>query len=354
MAIELNDLKLQLNPQDIIDIMFDFFQVDTYLEKDSVIIFPTICHNKNANSASLKLYYYKDSHKFHCYTECGDTFDIFDLIERRYKLLNKPYNFILDAYYPIADRIDFQTTTGDIYQPVYEQYLRKEQKTVLKVRNPNVLAAFSNYYTPQWIKEGISVKTMKEFNIKFAPVENKIVIPHYNIDNELIGVRARALNEEDIIQFGKYGPMRIQGIWYSHPLSLNLYGLNKNKQNIQKIQKAIVFESEKSVMLYHEHYPKDNIAVAVCGSSFNKIQLTLLLELGVNEIIIAFDKEYQEYPSKESDKYFYKLLALCKKYQNYIDMSFIFDTRNLLGYKDSPIDINKAVFEQLIKERVKE
>ena len=128
---------------------------------------------------------------------------------------------------------------------------------------------FSEYYTPEWLYEGISIQSMKQFNILYSINQNKIIIPHYNIDNLLIGIRGRALNDEDIA-IGKYMPVEIEGIIYSHPLGYNLYGLNLNKDNIRKKKMAIVFESEKSVLLYETLFGRENnIAVAVCGSNFS-------------------------------------------------------------------------------------
>lgn len=98
-----------------------------------------------------------------------------------------------------------------------------------------------------------------------------------------------------------------------------------------------------------ESFSRDNCGVAVCGSSFNKYQLNILLEhCQPKEIIICFDKEEK----KGEDKYFYKLYNLCKKYSNYCNFSFIYDMKNLLNLKDSPTDKGEEIFEQLLKERV--
>lgn len=43
-------------------------------ETNAYLIYPTICHN--ISGGSNKLYYYKQSHLFHCYTECNSSFDI--------------------------------------------------------------------------------------------------------------------------------------------------------------------------------------------------------------------------------------------------------------------------------------
>ena len=37
---------------------------DRYKETDKAIIFPTICHNEDSFEASIKLYYYRDTHIF--------------------------------------------------------------------------------------------------------------------------------------------------------------------------------------------------------------------------------------------------------------------------------------------------
>ena len=62
----------------------------------------------------------------------------------------------------------------------------------------------------------------------------------YDIDEELI--------------YGKYKPIKINGILYAHPLSMNLYNLNFSKENIKKIKKAIIFEGEKSTLQYKSFF----------------------------------------------------------------------------------------------------
>ena len=79
---------------------------------------------------------------------------------------------------------------------------------------------------------------MDKFNIRYSTTQNKIIIPHYNADGQLVGIRGRALNEWEVENVGKYMPVQIEGKWYSHPLSLNLYGLNFNKEDIKKFERA--------------------------------------------------------------------------------------------------------------------
>ena len=41
----------------------------------------TICHN-HPGEGKYKLYYYENTKLFRCYTECNDTFDIFELVQK--------------------------------------------------------------------------------------------------------------------------------------------------------------------------------------------------------------------------------------------------------------------------------
>ena len=106
-------------------------------------------------------------------------------------------------------------------------------------------------------------------------------------------------------------------------------------------------------MLYDSYFNLHN-SVAVCGFNINKLQLDLLIKnFDINEIIIAFDKEYLKDNNKDGEDYFNKLYKLGSKYKNYCNFSFIFDDKNLLDYKDAPIDKGKENFIKLFNSRVK-
>ena len=80
--------------------------------------------------------------------------------------------------------------------------------------------------------------------------------------------------------------------------------------------------------------------------------MQLLLDCGAEEVVIAFDKQYQELNTKESKQWSTKLTKLHNKYKNDCVVSFLWDKGTLLGYKDAPIDQGKDTFLQLFKERV--
>ena len=43
---------------------------------------PTVCHNLIDDTGSMKLYYYDNNKLCHCYTECGESFDIIELVQK--------------------------------------------------------------------------------------------------------------------------------------------------------------------------------------------------------------------------------------------------------------------------------
>lgn len=338
-----------LKPESIISLM-EKLGVDRYLDKGDYIIFPTICHNINAEEASMKLYYYKNTHLFVCYTEEGGM-SIFKFLREYYETRNIPYNWYEDIYKVVLDCSSFKPTEGFEtvkYNKLSDRYRKRKQEQVLEIYPKGIIDIFIKKYPIEWLEDGISKEAMDKYNIRFSIPQNKIIIPHYNIYNELIGIRGRALDPEEVQLIGKYAPVKIENKFYSHPLSMNLYALNFNQKNIHRYRIAYLVEGEKSC-LQAESFNFPNCTVAVCGSHFNKYQLNLLMKYcQPQEIVICFDKEEKE----NSNEYFNKLYTMGKKYINYCNFSFIYDRNNLLDLKDSPFDKGQKVFEQLLSKRV--
>lgn len=320
------------------------------IDKGAFILSKTICHNHDTSEASYKLYYYKNSHMFMCYSECA-AMSIFKMLKNYYEARNITYDWYQDILNVIISCAPSQTVEGFTakpYESIKDRYVQRKDRKELIVYPDKILDVFIKKYPLEWERDGITRAAMDKYNIRFSISQNKIIIPHYNVFGQLVGIRGRALNEWEIENIGKYMPVQIEQKWYSHPLSLNLYGLNKNYTNIKKYQIAYVFESEKAC-LQCEAFSFPNCSVAVCGSQFNKFQLDLLvLYCHPQEIVICFDKE--EKPGE--DKYFKKLYDMCKKYTNYAKMSFCYDRDSLLELKQSPSDCGEETLKKLLSRRV--
>lgn len=321
-----------------------------YEDRGSYILMPTICHNTDANDASWKLYYYKNSHIFQCYTECGSQ-TIFTFLKNYYTTRDIVYDWYEDILQVILNCSNIQTkaTNPNQYKSIQDNYTPQKDRKQLPSYPEGVLDVFIKYYPVEWLNDNISKKAMDKFNIRFSPTQNKIIIPHYDAAGRLVGIRGRALNTWEIENFGKYMPVQIENKWYSHPLSLNLYGLNLTKENICKSGIAFLFEAEKSVLQF-ESFSTPNCAAAVCGNKLNKYALDILIrECHPREIVICFDQEEEP----KSSNYFNKLYVLCQKYSVYANFSFIYDKQHLLNLKDSPSDKGEEIFIKLLQKRVK-
>lgn len=323
---------------------------DRYDDRGDFVIFPTICHNLESSEASMKLYFYKKNKMFVCYTECG-SMSIFKFLRTYYEERQIEYDWYQDIYEVVCNCSSFKQKEGfikPVYKSLKERYSVARKEVQLPEYSPNVLDCFIKHYPPEWLNDGISKTAMDKFNISYSISQNKIIIPHYDIDGRLVGIRGRALNEWEVENVGKYAPIRIENTWYKHPLSMNLYGLNVNRKNIRAHGLCFLFESEKAVMQM-ENFHLPNCSVAVCGSNFNKYQLNILMKTcAPHEIILCFDKE--ELPGE--DKYFNKLWNICQKYKNYCNFSFVYDREGLLDLKDSPTDKGEETFIKLIGKRV--
>ena len=81
----------------------------------------------------------------------------------------------------------------------------------------------------------------------------------------------------------------------------------------------------------------------------------MLLNLGVEEIVLALDRQYECEDSEEGINWKSKIIKNLKNLTPYCNVSYIWDNDQdrLLGYKDSPIDKTKEVFEELLKNRIR-
>ena len=202
---------------------------------------------------------------------------------------------------------------------------------------------------------------MKKFGIRWYEFQKHIIIPHYNIDGKLVGIRRRSLRPED--KNNKYTPEYIEGKSYEHPLGLNLYGLYENKKAIEKSKIAYIVEGEKSVLLSNTYYENKSVAIATCGFNVSKWQLQALLNLGVDKVYLCFDKDFDiklesEYRKNEKvwkdyNRYLERLDMLGKRISEYFTGYIVRDRMGLLDIKDSPFDKGKETFETLLKDAKK-
>lgn len=329
--------------------------------KENYFVARTICHNGNGEG-SHKLYYYENTTLFKCYTNC-DTMDIFELVIKMKSLEEETWTLpqameFVASFFGIAGAEVSEEDKTDDWKVLnnYERiaHLDTDVKSVeLKVYDDAILKYYPRPRIIPWEEEGITREVMLDRGIAYNPTTGGILIPHYDMNNRLVGIRERTLLKENEKR-GKYMPSIINKIQYSHPLSFNLYGLEKSKDNISSSKIAIVVEAEKSVLKYESFFGLENsIACATCGGNLINFQFQLLQSLGVREIVIGFDKDFIDKNDENFIKVVNKLKNIEKKYGCFVQISFLFDKEDLLGYKDSPLDKGPEVFQYLFANRIK-
>lgn len=371
----LEELKMNLDINQISEFLAE--HGGDPIVKGDVCISRTICHNP-PGEGSHKLYYYDNTHLFKCYTDCSeDSFDIFQLTLKIKRLAGMKILKADNTYrdYMLPDAIRYVAAFFNIELPdekfSEDSINLSDWKIFSKIEANNSISVntsitslkvfdfpfLKNYPQPRilnWEKEGISPEIMKARNIYYDPINGGVIIPHYNIDNELVGIRERTFVKENE-EMGKYKPAYLNGKMYNHPLGFNLYNINWSKYQIHNMRKVIVFEGEKSCLLFASYFGLNNdISVAACGSNLINYQVQLLVSLGVNEIIIAFDKQYQKTNNEDKEwvRWTKKLTELHNKYGAYVQISYLFDKQDILKYKDSPIDEGIDNFLYLFNNRI--
>lgn len=360
MKIDKDKLKQSLSVDEVVSLLRELGAIDVVdlISTKGHLMTNTICHN--LTDGKLKLYYYPESFTFHCYTGCGSNFDIFELVQRNYRLRGIELGFSA-----IVEWVS--TKTGKSFGFGYEvkesssldedwEYFNKirkkePQKIELPKYNDRILDVFSKFHHPAFLNDGVSHEAMDKFEVTYYNKANRIVIPHRDVDGNLIGIKGRALNQFEIDNGYKYLPISVQDVLYNHPTHGNLYGIHQNIETIKKLGKAIIFESEKSVMQIETMFPNNNFSLATSGSTISQQQVRMLLDLNINEVIIAFDKEFEDEDSPQAKAYMKKILKIGRKFSNYIQTNVIWDSHGLIEYKSSPSDFGKDTLISLMKSK---
>ena len=363
-----DELMELVTTEDVITILKDLGSSSPRQDKnnDNVLQFSTVCHGGDSH----KLYYYLDSKFFTCYTSCG-SMSLYDVIMSANNI-TFPEAFAYICKF--KDISTFKKMKKGLQKKEYENddldflrfHLYKKEKQLVKLPSYNnyILNMFDDYIPISWHNEGISDEVANVFQVRFYINQFKGIIPHLDINGNLVGIRGRNFIQYQVNSGKKYMPITIQGLTYRYPIHFNLYGIFQNQENIRKIKKGILFESEKSVMLYGSYFGQENnISLALCGMSFSLHQKDLLLSLGVEEVTICFDKQYQlelindenidknSKAWKEYENYIKGLIKISEMLMPYCNVSIVVCWDETIKYKDSPIDCGKETFKELYRER---
>lgn len=359
------ELINRIDEEQIIDLLRDNGAPPVKV-KENEIWFQTICHGGDSH----KLCYFRDTKTFNCYTNCG-AMNLVEFVSHLFKISNSQAYFFLDNKYcregfkhtSSSKRIDLNFSTLEKYKDFRNR--QKQENLLLPECDGSILKFFDeNTFYQGWYDEGISLESMIKFGIRWYEVEKYIIIPHYNSEGKLVGIRRRSLQEKD--KKNKYTPLMMKGlhgelIEYSHSLGMNLYGLYENKKNIEKTKQVIIVEAEKSVLKADTYYNGQSCVVATCGFNITSFQSKMLLKMKVEEIILGFDKDFdldwrdKNKGTSEYEKYYSyveKIFNMALKIAPFTKVYILWDKKNELQIKDSPLDEGKEIYEHLLADKI--
>ena len=297
----------------------------------------------NPNAVNIKNNEYLNVTNWTRTKEFGEGSDIITLVQ-----YNKSMSFveaikylhkILDLPFEFKKKKD---KSKEKYDPlsVFKRVLRSGRR-VINVDDIHVLDdKLLNDYVPMlhinWLREGITERARKKFNISYSYKYKRIVIPHYYwLTNELIAFNMRTT-------VPNYEELGIKKYYLSNGYnkSLNIYGYCQNKDEIESKGYCVLVESEKSVL--KRFSLGDGTCLALSGKSLSTEQIRIISSLNIKELILCLDNDVD----------INEIRWMAEQFKNIVKVSYIKDFMGILGDKDSPCDARDKDYRFLFDNRI--
>ena len=348
--IDIVSLKSQLTDDRIIELM-DAMGAPLMKADSNNLIFPSICHHgADCQSHKPRLYYYIESQSWFCFV-CHFSGDTISLVQHVKHLdFNQAVSYICSVLHLQVGQIE-QNEQIDNWVELRRFLPNAEpEPDKLLTYDKSILSLFDHLYPQEWLDYGISADILDKFGIGWYARQACISIPVV-FNDQLVGVRGRYTREQDVAK-GKYRPIcTLDGTVLKFPSSACLYGYDQNKDAIEKSRQVVLFESEKSVL----KAPSFGIAnaLAVFGSNISKQHIQLLLELGVNDVVLCMDSDYKQVGDDEFKFFVVKMKKLAVKLKPYFSVSIVYNNQGYDMYKCNMMDIPYEQAMKLWESRVK-
>lgn len=238
----------------------------------------------------------------------------------------------------IAKCIGFKGTNLHIHKPFhgfYDDIIKAETYPELSLRRYSESDLPPNdSLSKMWLDDGVDFLTQEAFGIRVDHGSNRIIIPEQDYYGNLIGAKARYNGQ---CEFDNRWSMYIP---YSK--SLVIYGYSQHYSHIQKKQKAIILEAEKSVL--QAESMNCHLGLAIGGHDISSTQALYIKRLGV-DVIIGFDAGVGVDCCVEQAQKVKVNNRLWNNRVGYIDMSDVPD-------KNSPTDQGLKEFSRLLTQKI--
>lgn len=235
---------------------------------------------------------------------------------------------------------EIQLPFGGFYRNLVKALHEPEE--TMKIYPKETLDEFGRVCNVAFFNDGIDLKTQEKFSLGYDIETNRITIPQWNTNGELVGIMGRS-NDLNVPYEFRWLPI------ISCSRSYTLFGYHINYEAIQNKQLCVVTESEKGVMQLASM--NHNLGLATCTNTISQVQARYIKALRADKILLAYDEGIEEEKLMIEAK---KLKSDNQIYANKV--GYIFDKNNEIlqkGTKNSPTDLGRENFEMLANKYVK-
>lgn len=333
--------------------------IPAFSENSKQIVYWSGEKNVDPYKGSPKLYFFKDT-KVYCGFTSGASYDIISLTQRRLSLLKQPssfidaINFILSVTGKEIDSVQRLTKTHVYdWQTDLEKFIRfRRTGTTLNTYDDTILSQLGQSIPQTWLDEGISEDTLIKYQIGYYERLNATTIPCRDKQGNLIGIRCRHWQPNEIEQ-GKYRPLLLlDGVTsFKFPTNEVFFGINYNWPEIERTGKVMLVESEKAVMKLDTIYKEHNVALGMFGNNLGLKRRNELIKLGVNHVVYVPDNDWIGLGDEAYQEWEDKVLRFCKQFDGYAKVEIVWDNLGLLGAKENATDKDEDTWWKLYEAR---
>ena len=336
------------------------------------------CHQSTSGSYSV-IFDVTDERKCHCFSSCGESFLWWNYVARTMQISShEAKQWILDwlqdnnIEYTLDDKLDssfrerpFELKEIEPIEPV-DPYILEE---VYKDFDTSIDTLRRTVWVTQ---DHVQPEILQLYGVAYDRINGDLIIPHRNIRGETIGLYSRSFKPlrreikrknpdapySFLLQYprAKYIPTILPQQFQtdkknslSFQNSRNLFGLDLAQDEIKRRKIAIVVEGSKGVMLARQFGFENTVASHTFG--MGDIHCSILINLGINEIICAWDKQYLQEEGRDWELYLKKTQNLAERLKDFVKISWMIDREGLVEYRQSPTDYGEEIFKYLFERR---
>ena len=193
---------------------------------------------------------------------------------------------------------------------------------------------------------------MAKYQIRYYERCNQTVIPCFDDEARLIGVRVRNW-DKDRVEQAKYMPLiTLDGRCYKFNTNQVFYGINYNKLMIEQTGEVWLGESEKFVLKLDRWFGPKSCALAMYGHQLGMQRRNQLIKMGVKRVIYCPDMDFIGQDDVFFEDWCKSVRRLCDMFKGYCQVDIVWDdTGKLLGPKENATDRDKETWDKLWENR---